>query len=143
MDKRAFISTFIVPLVAMLVVGTACWVIFFIVKNPPKDYVEITGVIDEIIETRDVATDSWDHTVMVKYVFNNTEYINKLGSYDFTMEVGKSIQILVNPNNPNQIQAADNTFISTIVLILAIVLYSGAVGFALYHFLRRHSVAKA
>lgn len=142
MDKRAFIHTFIIPLVSLLVVGTVCFVVFFILKHPPKDYVETTAVIDRIIETRDY-DDTWTHTVMVKYMFNNTEYISELGTYDFTMEVGQSIQILVNPNNPMQIQASDSSFISTIVLIIAILCYAGAIAFAAFKFIRRNSVAKA
>ena len=142
MDKRAFIHTFIIPLVSLLVVGTVCFVVFFILKHPPKDYVETTAVIDRIIETRDY-DDTWTHTVMVKYMFNNTEYISELGTYDFTMEVGQSIQILVNPNNPMQIQASDSSFISTIVLIITILCYAGAIAFAAFKFIRRNSVAKA
>ena len=101
-------------------------VMLIIGLNTVKDYTsfsQTTGEIVSITSEYDVATESINYKVFVKYSVNDREYTSELGSYKAEYREGMKIKIKYDPENPVKIMTGEKsaTFIPFIVAAVVLV----------------------
>ena len=79
-------------------------------KDFHEKAVEVQGIIQIIAIDRD--GDETDYDVFVSYDYEGTEYSNvRLNSYSSSMYEGEEITLLVNPDNPREVETENAGFI--------------------------------
>ena len=83
-------------------------------KNFQENAVEVNGIIDTIAIDRH--GDDTDYDVFVSYNFEGEDYSNvRLNAYSSSMYEGEEITLLLNPDNPREVQAENVGIILTAV----------------------------
>lgn len=108
----ARVKQFFVPVVA-IIAGIVALIMGFQMYQNSKVYLPTTAVITDIQEewTGSGGTEgsNYDYHVFIRYTVDGTQYDNELGEYDATMDIGDKLDIVYNPENPNQTQKAGAT----------------------------------
>ena len=83
--------------IAVIAIVAGVYLTFFHSKGFEKTTAEIVS-IEEL--PKDFEDEETQYDVTVKYAVNGTEYTEKLGSYSPSYKVGKTINVLYDPNDP-------------------------------------------
>ena len=112
-------ARFFIPLgIILIIVG----IFLFISDNHNKDYIKTEATVSRVVlvkeETYDAEgnRDEAMYRIYVKYTVDGKEYDNELGEM-FEHKVGDKINIVYNPNNPNEISQPSNIIFNLVFLI--------------------------
>ena len=111
MSKNRTVSFF---LVIFGIIAVVCGIIMM---NSGKNYIETTAIITKIDVTHDTINEEWDYTVWVEYTVDGVTYNEELGYHENGYEEGKEIAIKYNPDNPEKIMQASNSFAIYLIVI--------------------------
>ena len=102
---------YIVPII-FIIIGV---VVFFISMgniNKMKTYDVIDAEIIDILDEYDPAVEGFTQDTIIKYTINGKEYTKRLGSYNSSYEIGKTIEIYCSPTNPDDILPKEKSLIT-------------------------------
>lgn len=78
--------------------------------------------IETVAEITDIETyrsrDNTDHIVYIKYIVNNKVYNEVLNYWNSGMSVGEEVNILYNPDNPNEMTAKNSSYFAFIFPVI-------------------------
>lgn len=118
--KKNKISTLLFALFAIIGTGLIVGSILFFLSGMRfrQSAVSITGEIEDIVTSRDSDGDI-DHEVYVRYTFDGVDYdMVRLSEYSGSMHVGKSINLLCDPEDPWDVRTESSIYFVFITLML-------------------------
>lgn len=119
---------YIALVIALIAIAAGVYLTFFHSKGFEKTTAEIVSIEEQEKLFED---DDTQYTVKVKYTVNGTEYVEELGSYSPSYKVGKTINVLYDPNNPSEVHSGNGFGIYVLiagVVILAVAVASIVIG---------------
>ena len=114
-------------LIGIALLGFGVYAQFF----QTKGFEATTGTIERIDKTYrgyndETMEDEYDYEVYVKYNVHGTEYSGRLDMYDPTYEEGKQVEVLYNPENPEDMHSEIGIF-GLVLMAIGAVVAAGAI----------------
>ena len=126
-------KTLLIMTVVLFAVATLFLVLHITTSSRPEGYADGVGVIDhittEVVHHGDSQTTNYHY--FVKYTYEEVEYINELQNYAGSFNVGDTVQLLINIENPNIIrnlgtdQGNFNSLMGCIIIYIIDVVFAG------------------
>lgn len=88
----------------------------FLAKQPKKELIETTGIIDHFDCEYDIIDEEYDYTTYVDYEVNGVKYDDVVyGAYSSSMKEGDEVVVLYDVNNPEYIESPSAKYVPYIV----------------------------
>ena len=127
--RESSTARFLIPAGLIL---TICGVVFFIVNNENKNYIEIESTVTNVEVEQEAYTDTDGNTVEatykvnVSYTVSDKEYnaeLNGMSKY----EVGDKIKIFYNPDDPSKVTQTKSLVLPIILIVGGLAAFVGGI----------------